>query len=169
MADSVASGLEGVVVADTALSEVDGERGRLVIAGHDVEELGGHCSFEELCAELWAAMPGRPPLPSYDARWAGSGSGPSSSWSGSGGRCWPRTAWTRSGVGWRRFSPRAVAGDLAVRLTAATAVFTAAWWRRREGLAPLAPNPEADHPRTSSGCSAARPPPTAPPVSRPIW
>ena len=41
MADSVASGLEGVVVADTVLSEVDGERGRLVIAGHEVEELGG--------------------------------------------------------------------------------------------------------------------------------
>src|SRR5215468_219649 len=55
---SVASGLEGVVVADTALSEVDGERGRLVIAGHDVEELGGRLSFEELCAELWSSVPG---------------------------------------------------------------------------------------------------------------
>src|SRR5215470_2280658 len=55
---SVASGLEGVVVADTALSEVDGERGRLVIAGHDVETIAGQRSFEELCAELWAAIPG---------------------------------------------------------------------------------------------------------------
>ena len=52
MTGSVASGLEGVVVADTALSEVDGERGRLVIAGHDVEALGGKRSFEELCREL---------------------------------------------------------------------------------------------------------------------
>ena len=33
------SGLEGVVVADTAISDVDGERGRLVIAGLDVEQL----------------------------------------------------------------------------------------------------------------------------------
>src|SRR5215468_1706730 len=58
MTGSVASGLEGVVVADTALSEVDGERGRLVIAGHDVEALAGHRSFEELCRELWASIPG---------------------------------------------------------------------------------------------------------------
>ena len=50
MTGSVASGLEGVVVADTALSEVDGERGRLVIAGHDVEAIAGQRSFEELCA-----------------------------------------------------------------------------------------------------------------------
>ena len=58
MAQSSGSGLEGVVVADTALSEVDGERGRLVIAGHDVERLAGELSFEALCGELWAAVPG---------------------------------------------------------------------------------------------------------------
>ena len=58
MTESVASGLDGVVVADTALSEVDGERGRLIIAGHDVEVLGGKRSFEELCRDLWAAIPG---------------------------------------------------------------------------------------------------------------
>ena len=33
-------GLDGVVVADTRLSEVDGERGRLIIAGHDIVFLG---------------------------------------------------------------------------------------------------------------------------------
>lgn len=48
-----ASGLDGVVVAETALSEVDGERGRLIIAGSDVEDLGGRASFEEVCAALW--------------------------------------------------------------------------------------------------------------------
>src|SRR5207245_36136 len=35
------SGLEGVVVADTAISDVDGEHGKLVIAGADVERLAG--------------------------------------------------------------------------------------------------------------------------------
>jgi len=44
------SGLEGVVVADTRLSEVDGERGRLIIAGHDVERL--EVPFEGACALL---------------------------------------------------------------------------------------------------------------------
>src|SRR6185295_5763696 len=53
-----AGGLEGVVVADTRLSEVDGERGRLVVAGRDVERLAGQLSFEELAALLWEAEPG---------------------------------------------------------------------------------------------------------------
>lgn len=50
-----AGGLEGVVAADTRLSHVDGEAGRLVIAGYDVEALAGHASFEDLCAALWSA------------------------------------------------------------------------------------------------------------------
>src|SRR5919109_2671715 len=49
-----ASGLEGVVVAETRLSDVDGERGQLVIAGSDVEALAGEVSFEEICARLWS-------------------------------------------------------------------------------------------------------------------
>ncbi len=48
------AGLEGVIVADTRLSEVDGERGRLVIAGSDVEKLAGNVSFEELAHRLWS-------------------------------------------------------------------------------------------------------------------
>src|SRR5262249_2544870 len=51
---STRAGLEGVIVADTRLSEVDGERGRLVIAGSDVEDLGGGVSFEELSHRLWS-------------------------------------------------------------------------------------------------------------------
>ena len=46
-------GLEGVSVADTQLSDVDGERGRLIIAGQDVEQTAGATSFERLCATLW--------------------------------------------------------------------------------------------------------------------
>jgi len=42
-----ADGLEDVVVAHTALSDVDGERGRLVIAGHDVEPLALSARYED--------------------------------------------------------------------------------------------------------------------------
>ncbi len=48
-----ASGLEGVVVTRTRLSSVDGEAGRLVIAGFPVEELAGRASFEETLYLLW--------------------------------------------------------------------------------------------------------------------
>ena len=46
------SGLEGVVAADTCLSDVDGERGRLTIAGHDVEKLALAVTFEDAVALL---------------------------------------------------------------------------------------------------------------------
>ncbi len=42
-----ASGLEDVVAATTRLSDVDGGRGRLVVAGRPVEELAGRVPFEE--------------------------------------------------------------------------------------------------------------------------
>lgn len=36
---AVASGLEGIVVAQTELSDVDGLHGKLCIRGYDVEEI----------------------------------------------------------------------------------------------------------------------------------
>ena len=38
----VDSGLDGVIVADTVMSEVDGEAGRLIVRGHAIEELVAH-------------------------------------------------------------------------------------------------------------------------------
>ena len=48
------TGLEGVVVAETELSDVDGERGELVIRGYRVEQLVGHATFEDVWALLWS-------------------------------------------------------------------------------------------------------------------
>jgi len=48
------SGLEGVVVAETRLSMVDGERGELVVAGSRIEQLAGR-AFEDVVALLWEA------------------------------------------------------------------------------------------------------------------
>lgn len=50
-----ASGLDGIVVAQTALSEVDGERGRLVIRGDTVEDLVERATFEDVCGFMWNA------------------------------------------------------------------------------------------------------------------
>jgi citrate synthase len=55
MTTPTSSGLDGVVVADTAISEVDGERGRLVIAGFDVERLAASCRFPAAAAKVLAA------------------------------------------------------------------------------------------------------------------
>src|SRR5688572_28806517 len=53
-----ASGLEDVVAATTRLSDVDGERGRLSLAGHDVEGLAGRAPFEDVVHLLFrGALP----------------------------------------------------------------------------------------------------------------
>lgn len=54
----VASGLEGVVVAETELSHVDGDAGELWIRGERVEGLAEERSFEEAAWLLWTgALP----------------------------------------------------------------------------------------------------------------
>src|SRR5215204_4963918 len=49
----LASGLEGVISAETRLSAVDGEAGELIIAGFPVEELASRASLEEVVYLLW--------------------------------------------------------------------------------------------------------------------
>lgn len=46
-------GLEGVVAAQTSLSKVMGEEGRLIYAGYEIEDLAEQTSFEEVCHLLW--------------------------------------------------------------------------------------------------------------------
>ena len=48
------AGLEGVVVAETELSDVDGEHGQLVIRGYEIEDLVGQVTFEDAWALLWS-------------------------------------------------------------------------------------------------------------------
>jgi len=52
MAEKV-EGLRGVIVNDSKLSLVDGENGRLVYRGYDIQELAGRASFEEAAYLLW--------------------------------------------------------------------------------------------------------------------
>jgi citrate synthase len=50
---ATASGLDDVIAAETALSDVDGEAGRLVIRGHRVEDLVGRATFEDAFGLVW--------------------------------------------------------------------------------------------------------------------
>jgi citrate synthase len=50
---AISAGLEDVVAATTTLSEVDGERGELIIGGFPVGELAARATFEETTWLLW--------------------------------------------------------------------------------------------------------------------
>lgn len=53
MADGQKKGLEGVVIADTKLSKVMGEEGKLIYGGYNIMDLAEHASFEEVVFLLW--------------------------------------------------------------------------------------------------------------------
>ena len=133
----MAIGLDDVVAAETALSDVDGLAGRLIIAGHSLELLSGHRRFEEVLALLWVTDDLTAAL--AEARTAA----------------------------WQRFAPAlpAVAGlapfdamralmaqlpddmsdETALLLVAAPAVLVPALLRQRQGQAPIAPDPRRSH------------------------
>ena len=53
MSTGAAKGLAGAVVADTRLSKVDGENGRLYYGGYSINDLAENASFEEVVYLLW--------------------------------------------------------------------------------------------------------------------
>lgn len=146
-----AEGLDGVVVAETRLSRVDGEAGRLVVCGRSVEQLAGSVPFEGMCGLLWRGEPEADDLREALGR-----------------------ARVRAFVALPRLGDalaardgmdalRAAAGHLEaalppdppaigpadlrehVRVTAALAVFAGAWARRRVGAPPVEPDPSLPH------------------------
>jgi citrate synthase len=53
MADELKKGLEGVLVAESELSSIDGDAGELVYRGYSIEDLARGASFEEVVYLLW--------------------------------------------------------------------------------------------------------------------
>ncbi|MFB6304471.1 MAG: citrate synthase [Haloferacaceae archaeon] len=53
MSDELKRGLEGVLVAESELSYIDGEEGRLVYRGYDIDDLARGASYEEVLYLLW--------------------------------------------------------------------------------------------------------------------
>jgi citrate synthase len=138
------NGLEGVIAAETRLSDVDGERGRLILVGHDVEELAGRVSFAEACGlflELPAAEAAaglaRGRLLAFD-RLARLGDALDAA----------------DGMDALRAATAHLPGAKApveddktapLELVGALATFAAAWARQQAGQTPLAPDAMLDH------------------------
>ncbi|MCY1060065.1 citrate synthase [Nannocystis sp. SCPEA4] len=138
------SGLDGVVVADTRLSEVDGERGRLVVAGHDIERLAGATAFEAVAGLLWSgALPQGEALEAVRRALA---EGRVRAFEQLQAAELPRFADGMDAL--RAATARLTAEDgfdTPARLTGAVAVYAAAWARVRAGGRPLAPDPQLSH------------------------
>jgi citrate synthase len=65
----VQSGLAGVVVAESDIAKVDGERGTLSYRGHDIGDLACHSTFEEVVYLLWyGELPTRDELGAFTTK-----------------------------------------------------------------------------------------------------
>ena len=53
MSDELKKGLEGVLVAESSLSYIDGDEGKLVYRGYTIDDLARNASFEEVVYLLW--------------------------------------------------------------------------------------------------------------------
>lgn len=140
---ATSSGLEGVVVADTVKSDVDGERGQLVIAGHDVESLAGRISFEDVCGLLWhGALPDDAQRQVLRAQLA---EGRQRAWKKIGALGDALAASDgmdalRAAIAHLRISEDGSGLDESALVTGAMAVYAAAWARRSAGQDAVAPD-----------------------------
>ena len=139
------SGLEDVVAAETVLSDVDGQSGRLIIRGQSLDELVEHATYEDILTLLWEGFFKESPradempdmlgmarlqvfqhLAAADAQLIEQ----------------PAVDAVRALVA--RLPDGEDIGN-ALLLVAAPAVFTAGVLRRQQGLKPIAPDPKLGH------------------------
>jgi citrate synthase len=141
-----ASGLEGVIVAETAISDVDGERGRLIVRGHSVEELSAHCTFEDVCSLVWSgALPSAQERETLRASLGRARTDAFAMLLGLGNALSPTDSMDALRASTAHLVARGDDRHDRIQLTGAIAVFAAAWSRMRSGQKPVAPQPMLSH------------------------
>ena len=139
----MSDGLEDVVAANTVMSEVDGQRGELIIRGHSLDALAGRARFEDVARILFDGF--FDDLPADLAPALGAARV----------EVFGEVSALDTGLldrnpveAMRALTARLADGDdlaVALRLLAAPAVFTAAVVRAQAGQAPVAPDASAPH------------------------
>ena len=72
MSDELKKGLEGVLAAESGLSTIDGDAGRLIYRGYNIEDLAREASYEEVLFLLWnGELPTREELDAFADRMTG--------------------------------------------------------------------------------------------------
>ncbi len=149
-------GLEGVVVAQTNLVQIDGQRGELIYRGYNIHDLAENATFEEVAYLLWFGhLPNPTELQEFKARLAAHRRMPPPLKMMLPN--FPKTATPmevlRTAVAaLSMFDPTAddtasTEGNLdkSIRLTAIFPTILAAFDRTRDGLDPIDPDPELSH------------------------
>ncbi len=150
--DQIQRGLVGVKIDTSSICHIDGEKGELIYRGYDIRELADHATFEEVIYLLWHGdLPDRQQLEEFNRRLrefmvvppeldvlrnlAGKGLRPMNSL---------RTAVSLMGMNDRESDDYSHDNlyRIGLRLTVQMPALVAAVVRLRDGLEPVAPDPE---------------------------
>ena len=148
------AGLEGVVATSSAICHIDGARGVLAYAGHDIHDLAREATFEEVCYLLWhRRLPSRAELGDLQSDLAAARRLPEAMLrlmrSLPPGNAMDALRTLVSALA--HFDPEAedqsaaAAGRKAVRLTAQVGSVVATWGRLNAGGGPIEPDPALGH------------------------
>ncbi|MDQ6942856.1 MAG: hypothetical protein M3169_10145 [Candidatus Eremiobacteraeota bacterium] len=145
-------GLEGIVVGETVLSNVEGEVGRLTYRGYDIHDLADHANYEEVVhLLLFGRLPTHQELIDLNARLAARRALPSgliAMLHAVPREAWPMDVLRTATSAIAHFVPHRPDGshdtsvDTAIDLVAKFPTIVATWDRMRRGLEPIAPDPQ---------------------------
>ena len=145
-------GLEGVVVGETVLSNVEGQVGRLTYRGYDIHDLAVNATFEEVVhLLLYGEVPTQAQLRDLNAKLAQARALPPALITilkAIPAQAWPMDVLRTAVSALAHFVPHRADGahdsnpDAALNLIAKTPAIVAAFDRIRRGLEPVAPDPE---------------------------
>ncbi len=147
-------GLRGIEVADTRISNIDGEKGKLIYRGYDILELTKRSSFEETAyLLLHDALPTKDQLLEFksklnDARWITKRMQINmGNWRKDADPMDMLQAFVAALAGYydEEFATKEASYDRAINLIAKVPTIIASWQRVRDGLEIVDPDPTLDH------------------------
>lgn len=149
------TGLRGVKIAQTRISDVDGNAGRLIYRGYLIQELASNATFEEVAyLLLFEKLPSRSEIADFKAHLSQEREIPAELIAALKTRPSHAMAMDVLQAAMAMLAnhdpelPQATQESsirMAVRLIAKTATLVAAWHRIRQGLEPVLPDPKLDH------------------------
>ncbi len=147
-------GLRGIEVADTRISNIDGEKGKLIYRGYDILDLTKYSTFEETAyLLLYDELPTKEQLEEFKTKLKEARFIPKQMQANMGN--WRKDAdpmdmlqaFVSALAGYydEEFSTKESSYDKAINLISKTATMVASWHRIRNGLKIIDPDPTLDH------------------------
>ncbi|MCH8860068.1 MAG: citrate (Si)-synthase, partial [Thaumarchaeota archaeon] len=147
-------GLRGIPVADTRISNIDGERGKLIYRGYDILDLTKNSNFEEVCyLLLHDELPSKSEYEDFTSRLKETRSIPKqmqmnmSNWRKDADPMDMLQAFVAALAGYfdEEFSNKESSYDRAINLISKVPTIIASWHRIRNGKEIMDPKPELSH------------------------